>query len=136
MTIFFDTNVLLYLAVNQDLVKQKMADNLVLKAIQTNSFLASPLVISELIFVLSKLKALENNQKNIDLFSSYAFNAIDVGIVQKSYSLCAQLNCCKNINDVINLKFAEKYANKLVTFDSDFEKLKPYTKLEIEILKI
>lgn len=136
MTIFFDTNVLLYFAVNQDLVKQKLADDLILGAIQNDSFLVSPLVISELIFVLSKLKALENNKKNIDLFSSYAFNAIDIGIVQKSYSLCVQLNFCKNINDVIHIKYAEKYANKLVTFDADFEKLKPHTKLEIEILKV
>jgi len=37
--------------------------------------------------------------------------------------------------DVIHLKFAELHCNKLVTFDSDFEKLKAYTHLEIEILK-
>lgn len=45
-----------------------------------------------------------------------------------------QINFFKNINDVIHLKFAEQHCNKLITFDRDFEKLKPYTFLEIDIL--
>jgi|GEM_PF-6882336 len=46
------------------------------------------------------------------------------------------LGFCRSVNDVIHLKFAEKYTDKIVTFDADFEKLKSYTKLDIEILKV
>jgi len=38
------------------------------------------------------------------------------------------------INDAVHLKFAEKYAAKLITFDNDFKKFQGHTDFEIEIL--
>jgi len=49
-------------------------------------------------------------------------------------NLCNDLNRFNNVNDVFHLKFAEKYCEKLITFNKDFEQFRPYTKLEIEIL--
>lgn len=54
-------------------------------------------------------------------------------MVYEAYDICCQTTFCKSINDVIHLKFAEKYYDKLITFDSDFERIKPYTTIEIEI---
>ncbi len=42
---------------------------------------------------------------------------------------------CKNVNDVIHLKTAEKYCEKIITFDSDFKKLQPLTNIKIEIIR-
>ena len=38
------------------------------------------------------------------------------------------------INDAVHLKFAEKYASKLITFDKDLNKFKSLTSIVIEIL--
>ncbi len=92
------------------------------------------MLLTEYLFVLAKLKQIEIQQKNIVFFKSLALGVIDTRLVNEANKTCAQTSCYKSINDVINLKFAENYCNKLMTFDSDFEKLKPYTSLQIEIL--
>lgn len=108
---------------------------MILNAIKNREFLVSPLVISEFVFALSKLKKLEANEKNIEIFSNYASFMIDISLTKEAYKQCVLLNFCNNINDTIHLKYAEKYANKIVTFDKDFSKLKPHTNIEIEILQ-
>ena len=50
-------------------------------------------------------------------------------------TLCKKMNFCKNINDVIHLKLAERYCRKLITYDTDFKKFKNKTNIKIEILK-
>jgi len=100
--IFFDTNILVYSSINQDTEKQLPTDQKIFLALKKNELCIYPLVLTEYLFVLAKLRQIEIQQKNI--------------------------------NDVIHLKFAEKYCDKLITFDTDFEKLKSYTNLEIEIL--
>ncbi len=54
--IFFDTNVLVYAAITQDINKQKISDRLIEEAVRDGTMTLSPLVISEFVFVLSKLK--------------------------------------------------------------------------------
>ena len=132
--IFFDTNILVYSSINQDTEKQLIVDQKILLALKNNELCISPLVLTEYLFVLAKLKQIEIQQKNIVFFKSLAMGAIDTKLVDEAYKICSQASCCKSINDVIHLKFAENYCNKLITFDSDFEKLRPYTSLEIEIL--
>jgi predicted nucleic acid-binding protein len=133
--IFFDTNVLIYFSVNQDEKKQKIADNLILAGLENNEIIISPLVLIEYLFVLSKLKQIDIQQENINFFKSFSTGHIDTQLVLKAFETCSKIDCCININDLIHLKFAELHCNKLVTFDSDFEKLKADTHLEIEILK-
>ena len=64
----------------------------------------------------------------------YIRQAIDKDILMDAYNLCKKLNFCKNINDAIHLKVAEKYCRKLITFDKDFKKFKDNAAIEIEIL--
>ncbi|OHX37138.1 hypothetical protein BJL95_20920 [Methylomonas sp. LWB] len=132
--IFFDTNILIYASINQDSARQQIADERILSALKNNKITISPLVFTEYIFVLSKLKQIEQQQKNIEFFKSLSTGSINTDMVYAAYKLCSSINCCKSINDVIHLKFAEQHCNKLITFDSDFQTLIPHTGLEIEIL--
>ena len=52
---FFDTNVLVYAIINQDSDKQKLAEKLIEDAILKQQFAISPLVLTEMVFVLAKL---------------------------------------------------------------------------------
>jgi len=134
--IFFDTNVLVYSTISQELGKQEISDRLIEEAIREQRFSISPLVISELIFVLTKLgidKTLVDNA--ILLYKPFVKNPIDASLVFEGYKLCSELNFCKNINDAIHLKFAEKHCSKIFTFDSDFKKFRNSTILEIDILR-
>jgi predicted nucleic acid-binding protein len=61
--IFFDTNVLVYFAINQDVRKQSIAQILIQQAIEKQTLVISPLVIIEFIFVLFKLNQLIEQDK-------------------------------------------------------------------------
>jgi len=133
--IFFDTNILVYQAINQDLHKQQKATTLIEGAIDKNIFFISPLVLSEFIFVLSKLKIIDEQKDKIELYRNFSCEKIDLSLVYDSYNLCIKNQICKHINDVMHLKTAEKYCTKLITFDSDFKKLQPLTNTKIEIIR-
>jgi predicted nucleic acid-binding protein len=62
------------------------------------------------------------------------YNHITNQLVLEAYDLCFETNRLRCINDAIHLKFAEKYGSKLITFDRDFKKFRPYANIEIEIL--
>jgi len=132
--IFFDTNVLVYYTVNQDEEKQKLSEKLIEKAIEDGLFFISPLVITEYIFVLSKLKIREENNNKILFFSKFIQSKISVSEIMEAYSICQENEFCKNINDAIHLVIARQYCTKLVTFDTDFKRLQRYTDINIEIL--
>ena len=132
---FFDTNVLVYATIDQDKEKMVLSQKLIAQAIKDNTFFISALVLSEYIFILSKLKIIDEQDEKIMLFSTLSQGNHDSEMVIDGYSLCKQIDFCKNINDVIHLKMAEKYCRRLVTFDTDFKKLEKYTDIEIEILK-
>ena len=133
--IFFDTNVLVYATIDQSMEKFERATQQIDEAIQVDSFCISPLVLSEYIFILSKLKIIQEQHEKVMMFSKYVVSDIDNEIVIQAYKLCSNLDFCKNINDVIHLKIAEQSCQKLVTFDSDFKKLQKHTNIEIEIIK-
>ena len=134
MIAFFDTNILVFTSVNQNADRQKVSDTLIQNAIKNQTLVVSPLIISEYIFVLSKLNSIDANIDNINMFTSFVKGSIDANIVKTAFETCNDLGFCKNINDAIHLKFAEKYAEKLVTFDKDFNKLIPHSRINIEIL--
>lgn len=132
--IFFDTNVLVYYTINQDEEKQKLSQRLIENAIGDGLFFISPLIMTEYIFVLSKLKILSENHNKILFFSKFVRSEISKEDVMKAFELCEKEKCCKNINDVVHLRIAQKYCTKLLTFDSDFKKLQKHTNLKIEVL--
>jgi len=133
--IFFDTNLLVYSTVNLDENKQKTSDQLIEAAIKDKSFLVSPLIITEFIFVLTKLDIDQTLVKNaIILYKPFVKYSLDASLVFEAYELCRELKIGKNINDAVHSKFVEKYCLKIVTFDSDFKKFQDSTNIEIEIL--
>jgi len=132
--IYFDTNVLVYMTINQSKSKQELSRSLIRDAIDKKVFFISPLILSEYIFALSKLKILTQQTDKVEMFSQLVTSMIDKNRIMEAYSLCKDLDACKNINDVIHLKVAEEYCTKLVTFDSDFKRFEKYTEIEIEIL--
>jgi predicted nucleic acid-binding protein len=59
---------------------------------------------------------------------------LDTDILKDAFDLCKRTNRFKSFNDAVHLKFAEKYCDKLITFDSDFAKFRSHTDLDIVIL--
>ena len=92
--------------------------------------------MKEFIYILAK-----NNIEKVlikdyfDKLIPFAINTISKDIFEEAVHLCFKLNYFQNINDCIDIKFAERHCRKLVTFDNDFEKFREHTNLEIEILK-
>lgn len=79
--IFFDTNVQVYSTVNQDKDKQRISGGLIETAIKENIFSISPLVLSEFIYVLAKLKidkALVDFDKDFTQFKKSSNIVIEV----------------------------------------------------------
>ena len=132
--IYFDTNVLVYATIDQGSDKLARAEAWIEEAILKDIFCISPLVLSEYIFILSKLKIIDRHHDDIALYRTFVKGEIDQSVVLEAFKLCSTLSMCRNINDAMHVKMAEKYAKKLVTFDSDFKKLQKFTKVEIEIL--
>ena len=133
--IFFDTNILVYATINQGTDKLELSEKYIEDAMLNGTFFISPLVFSEYIFILSKLKIIDEHYEDVELFSKFIDGSLNREVSSNAYALCKNLDFCKNINDVIHLKIAEEYCQRLVTFDTDFNKLQKYTNIEIEILK-
>lgn len=75
---FFDTNVLIYFSINQDIRKQNVAQILIQEAIEKQKFIISPLVMIEFIFVLSKLNQLVEQGKTVSFFQQFVKGQIEV----------------------------------------------------------
>lgn len=133
--VYVDTNILVYITANQGEEKRETAVELVRKLIDNDELFLSPLTMQEFIFTLAKLN-IEWDQvtSDVDFYMDYIQQTIDKDILKDAYMLCKEMNFCKNINDAIHLKIAEKYCRKLITFDTDFKKVKDKTNIEIEIL--
>ena len=134
--IFFDTSVLVHSIVNQDSGKQKLSDTLILKSFETDQLSISPLVLSELYFVLSKLNLPFSLIADAALpyQSLKSVFPITIEMTNSALALCSVFDSAKNINDAIHLKYAEKHCDELITFDKDFKKFIPHTNLKITIL--
>ncbi len=134
--VYVDTNVLIYISVNQGDEKRDNAAKLVRELIENDELFLSPLTIQEFIFTLAKLKVDPTRvTRDVDFYMDYVQQSIDKDVLKDAYALCKKLNFCKNISDVIHLKMAERYCRKLITYDNDFKKFKSKTELKIEILK-
>jgi predicted nucleic acid-binding protein len=133
--IFLDTNILVYATVNQDAAKQKISENIVSENIGGN-LVISPLILSEYVYVMAKLGIDESYvRKSVDLFRKCVYSNIDVELVYSSFLLGQKIKMNKNINDLMHLKYAEKYAKVIYTFDDNFKKLAKHSSIDIKILK-
>lgn len=133
--VYVDTNVLIYAAVEQDIAKKERSLALLESCIAENQLLISLLVLQEYVFTLAKLKVDAGLiERDVQFYSEFA-RPVSKRMFLDSSALCAKLDFCRNINDVIHLMFAQQHCDKLITFDTDFQKLQPHTSLEIEILK-
>ncbi len=132
---YFDTNVLVYAVTALDEAKMHKSQELMTQCVKSKALLVSPINLQELIFALSKLKVEQQVlSESVHTFLKYAKHSITSSIVQEAFALSNKVDFCKNINDVIHLKFAEMHCRKLFTFDKHFEKLKAHSKMDIEIL--
>jgi len=132
---YLDTNIIIYSIVNQDPGKMEVSQSIILDLFEKNKLLISPLTLQELVFTLSKLKIdIERTKQIYFLFQQFCENEIDKALVDSAFEIVSTLDFGKNINDVIHLKFAEKYCTKLLTFDKDFNNLKQYSSIDIQIL--
>jgi predicted nucleic acid-binding protein len=132
--IYFDTNVLVYFSIVQDLKKQQIAAKLIKGAIKDEKFFISPLVLIEYIFVLAKLKILNEQKEKIEFFKIFCNYSITVEDVLRAYAICG-CNDCRNINDALHLTIANKFCREFVTFDSDFKKFEKFSKVKINLIK-
>ena len=131
---FFDTNILVYATIDQGRGTLQLAERCIEDAIRTGRLYISPLVLSEYIFILSKLKIVDAHHEDILFFSKFVYGELDRGITMEAYELCKRSASCKHMNDAVHVKTAEIYCDRLVTFDGDFKKFRQYTELDIEIL--
>ena len=133
--VYLDTNVLIYATIEQDIEKKETSINVIEKLVKNDALILSPLVMQEYIFTLSKLKI---DKKIIEHDTAFYFHFVSENynkeMLEEALLLCLKEKNCKNINDILHMKLATKYANKLLTYDSDFKKLQKYTTMEIEIL--
>ncbi len=132
--IYFDTNILIYYCIKQDETKQKISQKLIYQAIGKNEFFISPAVLMEFIFAISKLKKFKEQRDKVDFFKNFVNSSMSKNIVLSAYEKCQKFNKCRNINDFIHLEIADRYCDKLITFDSDFKNLEAFYDIEIEIL--
>ena len=132
---YLDTNVLVYACVNQDPGKMETSQALIRELQNQNNLLLSPLSLQELVFTLSKLKIDKDHIKdNYRVFSNFCQYSIDKSILDAAFQSCHQIDFCKNINDIIHLKFAEKYCSVFSTFDEDFKELRDIASIDINML--
>lgn len=132
---YLDTNIIIYSVVNQDPRKMEVSQSIIRDLFEKNKLLISPLNLQELIFTLYKLKIeIERIKQIYFLFQQFCQNEIDKALVDSAFEIVSKLDFGKNINDVIHLKFAEKYCTKILTFDKDFNLLKQYSAIDIQIM--
>ena len=134
---YFDANILVYSITAVDEAKMRYSQGLINDSLRSNKLLISPVTLQELIFVLAKLKVEKQVLKDsFHSFFKYSKYEITSSIIKDAFELCDKINFCRSVNDAIHLKYAEKYCEKLLTFDGDFKKFNPHSELDIEIIDV
>ena len=125
---YFDTDVLVNAATNQNSVKYFQANQLIEKAIVDETFLISWLSIQETGFVLAKLK--ESNEKIkaslSNLIASIPVN-YDKATFERAIELATQIGF-KDFNDCLHTAIAEQFCTDFYTYNrEDFKKIQTLT---------
>lgn len=111
------------------------SQRLIKELVTTKTLLLSPLSLQEFTFTLSKLNIDKDHIKNnYELFSNFCQHSIDKPLLDSAFETCIQIDFCKNINDLIHIKFAEKYCDTFSTYDHDFKRIGQIIDIEINIL--
>ncbi len=132
--LFFDTNILIYYCINQDEEKQRISRELIKTSLKNDSFVISSLVLAEFIFTLNKIKKFDEQKDKIEFFKKFTKYSMKKSDVFNAYEKCNKINKCRNINDFIHLEIANKYCQRLITYDSDYKNLGKFYNIKIEIL--
>lgn len=133
--IFFDTNVLVYAIINQDSVKQKLAEKLIEDAIAKRQLVISPLVLSEMVFVLAKLGQFPAQKASALFFQKFSTPAIEKIDVAEAMRIALALDCGKSINDLVHLVHAERHGcEKILTFDKGFSRFVGQTSIDLVVM--
>ncbi len=133
--VYLDTNILIYACVEQDKNKKEKSISLIENLIKDEKLFLSVLTLQEFVFTMAKLKVdTEVIKSDFKFFKNFVFEESDKHMLENSVDMCCRLNFCKNINDILHIKIAEKFCTQLFTYDSDFKKLEAHTELKIKIL--
>ena len=134
--IYFDTNVLVHSLVNQNEATMTLAQSRIEQAINANQFVISPLVIQELVFVLSKLQRDKHYiSKACQQFLPFVVGEINADVIKQAADMACEHNLGKSINDIVHLILAQIYSKRLLTFDSDFLAMQRFSSIPIEWLQ-
>ncbi len=133
--IYFDTDVLIHLLINQDAVKHLYCKELYQSVVNRQQFFISHLCILETAFTLRKLgegpEGIEAMTNALMAFEPASFGSEEM----KRGLLLARRIGFQNISDCLHTAIAETRCTELVTFNkSDFKRIQKHTGLKITIL--
>ena len=118
-----------------DETKYLKSTQLIKQSIADNTLFLSPLSLMEFIFVLSKLKVEVKSIRNwFSYFVDYIYVPIDKELIKLAEKKLEEINTGLHINDIIHFKIAEKYCQKLITYDKGFSRFQTAANITIEIL--
>ncbi len=135
--VYFDTDVLIHTIIEQDFIKREISMNTLETCYNSKTLAISLLSIQEIAFVLGKMKV--SNDKILEKLNFYmALNPITLNIQHyERANFLATLMGFQNYNDCLHLALAESHCKELYTFNkNDFNKIKNYTDLKINVLAI
>lgn len=133
--IYFDTDVLVNIYINQDDTKHYQAKTLIKEINADNLGKISTLTIQEVVFVLEKLK-MEKTQTKTIFNQLIVLNPLsyDTTTLKRAADL-ANIIGFKHINDCIHTAIAEKYCTEIITYNKkDFSKIAKLTSIKVSIL--
>jgi predicted nucleic acid-binding protein len=133
--IYFDTDVLVNAAIEQNPTKYIQANQIIEQAILSSKFQISWLSIQELGFVLAKLKEPKEviNVSLNQLISSLPVNYNKATFI-RAIELANEIGF-SDFNDCLHIAIAEEHCTELYTYNSrDFGRIQPLTTLTIHIL--
>jgi predicted nucleic acid-binding protein len=117
--------------------KQEISVEILANLVETNNLCLSNLVICEFAFILKRLKESDDKiNKSIDILQPFVKQSKLI-VTKRLIQILNTQKLFTNSFDCYHLAFAETLnCKELITFDSDFTKLKPISKIEITVLKI
>jgi predicted nucleic acid-binding protein len=132
---YFDTDVLVNAAIEQDPTKYIQANQIIEQTILSGKFQISWLSIQELGFVLAKLK---EPKETINVSLNQLISSLPVNYSKSTFVRAIELANeigFSDFNDCLHVAIAEDYCNELYTYNSrDFGRIQPLTTLTIHIL--
>ena len=133
--IYFDTDVLINLLVEQDPAKHQFTKEFYQTVVDQQRFFISKLCVLETAFILRKLgQTPDDIEAMLDAFLAYHPVSSSDNEMRRCIAL-AKLIGFQNISDCLHTAIAETHCTEFVTYNkSDFQRIKKHSKLKITIL--